>query len=259
MTGLRGDLFKEILRSGRPVLGAWLQIVDPIVSRSISKVGFDFLLIDWEHAAINVESLQNIIYGFENSNTCPLVRLPKNDPLWAKWALDLGAEGVVVPNIQTAEEARRAVESCKYPPEGTRGWGPKIPSNFFKEIDTYNTEANSRTVAILQIEHVRGVENLDEILEVSGIDSIFIGPADLSASLNLLGQWDHPKQLNTISTIISKTRAAGVPVAMAVDENPSEVLKWISKGVQIVTLGFDWTFMQDKATENLSMVKKGFG
>ena len=249
--------FKQIVKSGRPVLGAWLQIVDPIVSRSISKIGFDFLLIDWEHAAINVESLQNILYGFENSDTCPLVRLPKNDPLWTKWALDLGAEGVVVPNIQTAEEAKLAVDSCKYPPVGIRGWGPKIPSKFFVDINTYNSEANDRTVAIIQIEHIRGVENLDEILKVPGIDSIFIGPADLSASLDILGQWNNPILIKTIKTIINKTKAAGLPVALAVDEAPPEVLKWISEGVQIVTLGMDWTFMQERAVENLTAVKLG--
>jgi 2-keto-3-deoxy-L-rhamnonate aldolase RhmA len=257
MTGLRGDKFKEIIKSGRPVLGAWLQITDPIVSRSFSKIGFDFLLIDWEHAAINIESLQDILYGFENSVTCPLVRLPKNDPLWTKWALDLGAEGVVVPNIQTAEEAKLAVDSCKYPPKGIRGWGPKIPSNFYLDINTYNIEANERIVVILQIEHVRGVENLDEILKVPDIDCIFIGPGDLSASLNILGQWNNPILFDNIKTIINKTKTAGLPVAMAVDKAAPDVLKWISEGVQIVTLGFDWTFMQDRAIENLKSVKQG--
>lgn len=257
MTGLRGDTFKRVIKSGRPILGAWIQITDPIVSRSFSKIGFDFLLIDWEHAAINSESLQAILYGFESSQSCPLVRLPKNDPLWVKWALDLGAEGVVVPNVQTAEEAKLAVASCKYPPKGIRGWGPKIPSNFFVDINTYNAEANDRTVAILQIEHIRGVENLDEILKVPGIDSIFIGPADLSASLNILGQWSNPILFDSIKTIINKTKAAGIAVSMAVDESPAEVLRWISEGVQIVTLGMDWTFMQERAIADLTAVKQG--
>jgi 2-keto-3-deoxy-L-rhamnonate aldolase RhmA len=257
MTGLRGDRFKQVIKTGKPILGAWLQLTDPLISRNLSKIGFDFLLIDWEHAAINVESLQNILYGFENSDTCPLVRLPKNDPLWTKWALDLGAEGVVVPNIQTAEEAKLAVASCKYPPKGIRGWGPKIPSNFFVDIDTYNVEANNRTVAILQIEHIRGVENLDDILRVPGIDSIFIGPADLSASLGILGQWKNPLLIDNIKKIINKTKSAGLPVSMAVDESAPEVLRWISEGVQIVTLGMDWTFIQEQALDSLQAVKQG--
>jgi len=257
MSGLRGDEFKKCIKSGQPILGAWLQIIDPTVSRNMSKLGYNFLLIDWEHAAINIESLQGILFGFDGSATCPLVRLPTNDPLWFKWAFDLGAEGVVVPNIQSAEDARRAVMSAKYPPNGIRGWGPKIPSNFFADVEMYNVEANDRTVVILQIEHIRGVENLDEIVKVPGIDSLFIGPADLSASLGILGDWSSPILIENIQTIIRKTKAAGLPVAMAIDDNASEVLKWIKEGVQIVTLGFDWTFMQEKATELLTDVKRG--
>ncbi len=257
MTGQRGDKFKQVIQSGKPILGAWLHITDPTIARILSKVGFDFLLIDCEHNAINIESLRDILYGFENSETCPLVRVPINEPLWVKWALDLGAEGVLIPNIQTADEARLAVGACKYPPMGMRGWGPKIPSNFYHDIDLYDTEANGRTVAILQIEHVRGVENLDEILKVPGIDGIFIGPGDLSASLNILGQWDNPILLEHIDTIITKTKGAGLPVAMAVDKTASEAIKWISRRVQIVTLGFDWAFMQDRAIEILRAVRQG--
>lgn len=257
MTGLRGDEFKKKIESGKPILGAWLQLIDPTVSRNISKAGFDFLLIDWEHTAINIESLQNMLFGFDGSNTCPLVRLPKNDPLWAKWAFDLGAEGIVVPNIQTAEEARLAVESAKYPPDGIRGWCPKIPSNFFADINSYNSEANDRTVVIIQIEHIKGIENLDEILSVPGIDSIFIGPADLSASLNLLGQWSNPILIENIRKIIKKSMNARMPVAMAVDESAPDVLYWIKEGVQIVTLGFDWEFIQKGSNEILSSVRAG--
>jgi 2-keto-3-deoxy-L-rhamnonate aldolase RhmA len=254
MTGLKGSSLKKKIESGQPILGAWLLIPEPTISRFMSRLGYDFLLIDWEHAAINRESLQNMIQGFEGSSTCPLVRLPMNDPLWAKWALDFGAEGVVVPNVQNSEEALRAVQACKYPPAGIRGWGPRIPSNFFADLDTYNNEANQRTVVIVQIEHYKAVANLDEILGVEGIDSIFIGPADLSASLGIACQWEHPLLIEKIREIIDRARAVGMPVSMSVDDPAPQILRWISEGVQIVTLGFDWAFMRDGAKVALESV-----
>ncbi len=229
MTGLIGSSLKLKIESGQPILGAWLLIPDPTIPRFMSRLGYDFLLIDWEHAAINRESLQTMLQGFEGSQTCPLVRLPINEPLWAKWALDFGAEGVVVPNIQTPDDANRAVQACKYPPDGLRGWGPRIPSNFFSELHTYNSEANQRTIVIVQIEHYKAVENLEGILKVKGIDAIFIGPADLSVSLGIACQWDHPLLIEKIREIIRKAKAAGMPVAMAVDDPAPQILRSIKR------------------------------
>jgi len=194
---------------------------------------------------------------FNGSETTPIVRVPWNDQVWIKFALDVGAEGVLVPLIRTAEDARQAVAACKYPLEGVRGFGPRGASNFYRNTAEYQQEANDRIVVIVQIEHVDAVKNLDEILKVPGLDCVFIGPADLSGSLGVLCQWEHPKLLQAIDTVIAKAHAAGVPVGMAVDEPAPEVLRWLGKGVQLATLGLDWAWMQQVAAESLDAVRQG--
>lgn len=257
MTGLKGTELKKKLRSGQPVLGAWLSITDPLASEVMSRVGFDFLLIDTEHAPVNRETLQTMLLMFNGSETTPIVRVPWNDQVWIKWALDVGAEGVLVPLIRTAEDARQAVAACKYPLEGVRGFGPRAASNFYRDVDEYLQEAEDRIVVIVQIEHIDAVRNLDEILKVPGVDCVFIGPADLSGSLGVLCQWEHPRLLQAIDTVIAKAHAAGVPVGMAVDDPVPEVLRWLRKGVQLVTLGLDWIWMREAAAESLTGVRNG--
>ena len=257
MAGQKGTELKKKLRSGRPVLGAWLQITDPIVSEIMSRVGFDFLLIDTEHAPIDRETLQTMLLMFNGSETTPIVRVPWNDPAWIKMALDAGAEGVLIPLIKTTEDVGQAVAACKYPLEGSRGFGPRAAANFGRDAAQYQQEANERIVVIVQIEHIDAVKNLDEILKVPGVDCVLIGPADLSGSMGILCQWEHPDLLQAIETVIAKARAGGVPVAMAVDDPVPEVLRWMRKGIQVATLGVDWAWMRQIATESLAAVRAG--
>ena len=249
--------FKKKLHGGQLCLGAWATLTDPVVPEVMSHLGFDWLLIDTEHTAITIDTLQMMMLMIQRGGTPAIVRLPWNDPVMIKQALDVGADGILAPMVHNADEARKAVEAAKYPPQGTRGFGPRVASDFFRRVEEYAHEANDRTVVMVQIEHIDAVNNLDDILQVPGLDGILIGPSDLSFSMGIPLQWDHPELIDTIKLVAQKARTAGIPVGGAVDDTLEETLHWIDWGMQFVTLGLDWQFMQDRAREMLNAVREG--
>ena len=257
MTGLTGSALKQKLRGGRPVLGAWLTVVDPLAANVMARLGFDFLLIDLEHAPITIETLQTMLLMFDGTQTAPIVRVPANDPVWIKHALDLGAEGILVPLIRTASETASAVAAARYPPDGIRGFGPRAASGFYRDVVSYKATANERIAVIAQIEHVDAVENLLEILSTVGLDAVFIGPGDLSSSMGIFAEWQNPRLISTIEEIIEKARSAGMPIGMAVDSTAEDALRRIAQGISFVTLGVDWAWMREGAASFLAAVRDG--
>jgi 4-hydroxy-2-oxoheptanedioate aldolase len=259
MSGLKGSELKKRIATGAPILGAWLTITDPVMARIYSQLGFDFLLIDTEHNAMNPETLQTVLLMLEGTNTCPIVRVPWHEPTWSKWALDAGAEGILFPNVVDENAARQVVSNCKYPPQGTRGFFPKVASNFLMNMQDYVKGINERIQVWIQIESVEGIRNLPKILKVDGIDSIFIGPADLSSSLGILHQYENPLFKEAMQTIITQTRQAGLPVAYPASESPEKIIDRIHNGIQIITIGQDFAFAHSAAVKQLDEVKKGLG
>ena len=251
MTGLKGSALKEKIASGQPVIGTFVGTADPLMARLFAQLGFDFIIIDTEHHAINNETLQQMLLYFEGTKTCPIVRVPWHEPAWTKWALDFGAEGIMFPNVINAAAAQQAVSNCKYPPDGSRGFFPKNASNFLMDLADYLQDINERILVWTQIEHIQAVENLDQILQVPGIDALYIGPADLSLSMGILGKYDDPRYLETVETIFSKAKRAGVPVAYHLYEDSPEFVHKIRHGVQIYSYGMDWLFAQQAATAYL--------
>lgn len=252
---MNGFDLKKKIKSGQTCLGGWLSLIDPVAPEVMSHLGFDWLFIDTEHAPITLESLQMMILMMQRGGTPAIVRVPWNDMVMIKQALDVGAEGVLVPMIRSAEEARRAVEFAKYPPEGVRGWAPRAASDFQRRMKEYTEEANDRTVVWVQIEHIDAVKDIDNILKVPGLDGVFVGPADLSFSMGIPTQWEHPDLLDAIRLVARKAREAGVPVGGAVDDTVEETMRWIGWGFQFVTLGLDWVFMREAAKNILASVQ----
>jgi 2-keto-3-deoxy-L-rhamnonate aldolase RhmA len=177
---MNGIELKALWKTGQPSFGAWITLADPAVAAIMANAGFDWVYIDYEHNPFNPETLRNILLTLRDRGTVAIVRVRVVDEAIVKQVLDWGAEGILFPMIRTASDAQRAVAACRYPPAGVRGFNPREPSNFFKELDTYLATANDRILAILQVELAEAVTNLDEILRVPGIDGIMIGPADLS-------------------------------------------------------------------------------
>jgi 2-dehydro-3-deoxyglucarate aldolase len=254
MNGL--DL-KRKLHGGQICIGGWITLADPVVAENLSHAGFDWLFVDTEHSPIPLDALQTQLLLAQRGGTPTLVRVPWNDPVMIKQVLDVGAEGILVPMVNSAEEARRAVEAAKYPPAGRRGWGPRAASGFGRQANEYAQEANDRIVVITQVEHIDAVRNLDSILAVPGLDGVFIGPSDLSYSMGIPRQFEHPDLIAAIQEVARKARAAGVPVGGSVDSTFEETMRWLDWGMQFVTVGTDSDFMMEAAGAMLRAVRAG--
>ena len=231
--------FRSKLNQGQVCLGTGISFSDPTITEALCGL-LDFIWIDMEHAPLSIETVQAHVMATKGSDTTPLVRVSWNDPVIIKPVLDIGAAGVIVPLIRTAEDARRAVAACRYPPEGIRGDGPRRPSNYSRQGGTaFCRSANESVIVIVQIEHIDAVNNLDEILSVPGLTGIVVGPNDLSGSMGQMGEPRHPSVIQAIETVIAKARQSKVFVGIAVGDDPELLMEWLDKGMQWVLMGCD--------------------
>ena len=259
MTGIKGSVLKEKIKNGQPVLGTFIGSTDPLLTKIFAQSGFDFLIIDLEHSAINPESLQQILLMFEGTPACPIVRVPWHEPAWAKWALDCGAEGLLFPNVNSADIARQVVAHCKYPPEGSRGFFPKAASNFLLDLKDYMLDINERIQVWVQIEHQDGIKNLDEILQVEGIDALFIGPADLSLSLNVFNQYQSETFTKAVNIILDKAAENKKSLVYHLYELSDEAVNLAKNKTNVFSMGFDFIFAQkgvQKAIQDMQKILK---
>ncbi|MFN8009437.1 MAG: aldolase/citrate lyase family protein [Terriglobia bacterium] len=235
--------FRSKLREGKVCIGTGISFSDPTITEALCGL-LDFVWIDMEHAPLSIETVQAHIMATKGSETTPLVRVPWNDPVLIKPVLDVGAAGVIVPLIRTAEDAQRAVSACRYPPEGIRGYGPRRPSHYSRQGGpAFCKTANEAMILIVQIEHIDAVNHLDEILAVPGVTGIVVGPNDLSGSMGLMGEPRHPNVLKAIDTVIAKARKAGIFVGVAVGDDPDILMEWVDKGMQWLLMGCDFTLL----------------
>ena len=227
------NILKEKLKKGQSVIGTFVGLGHPDVTEVLSRLGFDFLLIDGEHAPTGFETMQQMMQAMNGSNCTPLVRPQWNDMVIIKRVLDIGAHGVLIPWVNTKEEAEYAVSACKYPPEGLRGCGPRRAALFDPD---YLQTANDETLIIVQIETRQAVSNLDDILSVKGIDSCYIGPFDLSRSFGFdAPKWDNPEYLEAFDKVLEAAKKWGKPAGMFTSQDNIE---WaIEKGFTLNTVG----------------------
>jgi 2-keto-3-deoxy-L-rhamnonate aldolase RhmA len=250
--------FRDKLRHGKPCLGTCITFADPTVTEALCTV-FDFVWIDMEHNALTLEAVQVHIMATKGTETTPLVRVPWNDPVLIKPVLDIGAAGVIVPLIRTADDALRAVSACLYPPAGIRGFGPRRPSNYGQlSGPEFCASANAAISVIVQIEHIEAVNNIDAILSVPGLTSVFIGPNDLSGSMGHMGKPNHPEVLRVIDGVIASGRRKGIPVGIAFGDDPDDLIAWLKKGVQWLLVGADFTLLLKSAAQVAGQVRTHF-
>lgn len=225
-------------------VGNWLSIGHPAVAE-ICADGFDFVVIDTEHTDMGLESVTEMLRAVDAvGDVRSFVRVPWNDPVVIKRVLDLGPDGVIVPMVETAEEARDAVEAMRYPPDGRRGVAPGRASDYGRTFETYVQHADDDLHTIVQIETVRGVDNAEAIVAVDGVDAVLIGHGDLSGSLGVLGEWNHTKFRSALEVIIDATHEAGKPVWMlAIDAEG--IHRWVNAGADVVIAGIDATYLVD--------------
>jgi 2-keto-3-deoxy-L-rhamnonate aldolase RhmA len=250
---------KQRLAAGATALGAWLTITDPVVAEIMAGAGFDYVLIDTEHAPWSLESLQTAMLAFRGMPTVPIVRVPWNDPVHVKQALDLGADGVLAPMVRSAAEARSLVAAAKCPPEGIRGFGPRRASDYGRDIDAYVVGANAETIVIPQIEDVGAAEAIEEILAVPGVDALCIGPNDLSGSAGALRHHDHPAVRGAIDNILRVASAGGVAVCTGITLPLERQADWIERGARLALLTSDIELLAGGAAGILAAARAKLG
>lgn len=237
-----------------PLAGTLLSIGAPQVAEIISDSGFDWVLIDMEHSAISLESVQNALQVM-GDKIMKIVRVPGNDEIWIKRVLDTGCDGILVPMVNNAAEALKVVRLSKYPVEGRRSVGLSRAHKYGAGFKEYVENANRELVIMIQIEHAEGIKNIDEILKVKGIDSVFIGPYDLSASMGLTGQLSHPDVISAINLIKEKCQNAGLPYGifgMTAEPMVSE----LRDGCTFLLCGVDSALLLNSYKDMLRVLKK---
>ncbi len=248
---------KTRLKAGGVTIGSWVTLYHTSIAEIMAKAGFDWLTVDMEHSSITLDQAQHLIQVIELSGIAPLVRVGENDAALIKRVMDSGAHGVIVPMVNTKDDALRAVSSVRYPPRGTRGVGLARAQGYGFEFQKYKTWANKGTILIVQIEHINAVENLDEILAVDGVDGFIVGPYDLSGSMGVPGELGHPKVRSALKRIMTVARRhKAVPGFHIVPPDPALAAEKIREGYRFLGLSFDAYFLGTMCREGLSMIRK---
>lgn len=231
--------FKQALKDGKTVFGCWLGLADTFSAEVMGTAGFDWLVIDGEHAPNDLRSILAQLQVLEASPSHPVVRVPIGQTYMIKQVLDAGAQTVLVPMLDNADQARQLVRDVRYPPHGDRGVGYALTrAAQFSKIADYGTTADAQICLLVQVESIKGLENLDDILALDGIDGVFIGPADLAADMGHMGNAMHPDVQDAIMGALSKIDAAGkaAGILSTKDEMTHAAIK---AGARFVAVGAD--------------------
>lgn len=245
---------KTCLRERRIVIGTLATMASSNIAELLARVGFDFVWIDSEHGPAGFMEIQSMIRAV--GDRCPtVVRVPCSDDVWIKKALDAGCDGIVVPQVNSAEQARRVVSSCFYPPKGTRSVGVTRAHGFGLSLDDYLRDANNRISVIVEVEHIEAVRHVDEIAAVDGIDAIFVGPFDLSGSLGVLAEINHEQVRRAVAEVLDSCARHDLPVGFfCVDSHAAR--EAIAAGFTMIALGMDAVFLSQAASSELEAVRK---
>ena len=248
---------KEKLKKNEFTIGSWITLGHPSIAEIMARIGFDWLTVDMEHSAITLHQAQQLIQIIDLCGVVPLVRIGENDPVIIKRVMDAGAHGVVVPMVNTKEDALKAVSAAKYPPVGTRGVGLARAQGYGLEFKRYKEWVNKGSIVIVQIEHIKGVENLEEILSVDGVDAFIVGPYDLSGSLGMPGNFTHPSMRNALKRIMNVSkkfkRTAGFHV---IPPDAKEINNKIREGYRFISFSLDTLFFGVKCKEEMERIKE---
>jgi 2-dehydro-3-deoxyglucarate aldolase len=232
------NVFKHDLRAGRLLIGCWVALTSPITAEVIGLAGFDWLLLDGEHAPNDVTTLVPQLMALKDSASAPVVRPPSNDAVIITRLLDAGFHNFLIPRVDPADDARRAVAATRYPPEGIRGVSVSMRGNRYGTVSDYQRRANDEIVVAVQIESPTAVSNVDAICAVPGVDAVFIGPSDLAASLGRLGDPSHAEVQGAMRQVIERASAAGVAVGILAPAE-ADARRYIELGATMVAVGSD--------------------
>lgn len=251
------DRIEEKLRQGKVVFGTHTVLGGGVTAEIYGHVGFDVLWIDAEHGCLDRKDILSTIMGAAGTPMATFVRVAWNDMVLAKPILEMGCDGIIFPMVNSAEEARKAVAACKYPPQGIRGFGPYRCAQYGKIPAREYVEHYSKKVwTIVQIEHIDAVKDLDAILEVEGIDLFVVGACDLSASMGLLPQTAHPEVKKVLDLIASKCKAAGKRFGISMGYQEETVKEWLARGADFIFVENDVGYLYSGASAALGNLNR---
>lgn len=235
--------FRDEIKRSRLLIGSWISTVDPFLVEAIAQSAFDLVVFDAEHGALDRVSLATNVLVASGAKMRTIVRLGGDGPVHYMQPLDAGADGVLVPRVRNASEVRRAVDLCRYAPDGSRGYGPRRAGGYLRREAAYAEAANASVAVLVQIETREAVQNLDEILAVEGLDGILVGRNDLAASLGLPRDHRHPELLRVTADILSRARDAGLARAIAAGADPRAVPELAELGANVIVAGADVEYL----------------
>jgi 2-keto-3-deoxy-L-rhamnonate aldolase RhmA len=248
--------FRARLRSGDFLLGTWLVFLDPVVAELLAGSGFDFLVADGEHGPLATDHLMGTVMATRAAGVPVLARVGANEPVRIMHALDVGASGIVVPQVRTVADVERAVAWCRYPPVGLRGIAARRSTEYGRSTAEYMAVANDLVTCCVQIETREALDDLDAILSVPGIDALLIGPNDLSAALGHTGDLTHPEVEEAVAHVLSRAREHGVAAGIW---TPSTTVTKArrAQGFRFTTVGSDHGFLAAAADAAVREVAAG--
>ena len=253
---LSGQKIKNKLRKSKVSLGSWITMSDPIVSEIMALSGFDWLAIDIEHSALSLQEVQNHVRTIELSGVTSLVRVGENDANLIKRVMDTGTSGVIVPMVNSRQEAENVVRAVRYPPQGIRGVGLARAQSYGLDFKSYRNQLMKDSIIVIQIEHIRAVDNIEEILQVEGIDAFIVGPYDLSASLGVPGEFDHPQVRKACRTIMEVAKRFKKTAGFHVIPPDAQVLtRKIKEGYKFLGFSLDALYLRKICRQEITQVR----
>jgi len=250
-------MLKQQLNSGKSVIGCWITLAHPAIAEIMANAGFDWLAVDLEHSVITIREAEELIRVIDLAGTAPLVRLTSNNPDQIKRVMDAGAQGIIVPMANSPEDAKRAVEAIKYPPMGKRGVGLARAQGYGTGFHDYLAWQKENSIVIVQVEHIDAVNNLEAIFSIEGVDGYIIGPYDLSGSMGIPGQFDHPDFLaamERVSVVASKMNMPGG--IHIIEPEPEQLKQRIKEGYRFIAYSLDIRMLDVACRKGLESIKK---
>jgi 2-dehydro-3-deoxyglucarate aldolase len=245
--------FTQRLRQNDLLLGTMLTLPSPELAEMISSCGYDWLFMDGEHGSLSTLDWQRMLQAVAGRSAA-IIRVATNSEREIKKILDIGADGIIAPQVNTADEARHVVACCKYPPQGIRGVGLARAQGYGRSFADYMETANDSIAVIVQAEHIDAVNNIDQIVEVDGIDAVFIGPYDLSASMGLMGQVDHPQVVEAIDRVGRACQQRDISLGYF-GTTAESVQGYVRKGYHLICAGTDAGFVSAGAEQTLKKLR----
>jgi 2-keto-3-deoxy-L-rhamnonate aldolase RhmA len=252
---MRENRTKRLLNEGKVAIGGWVCSEDPTITELMADVGFDFVVVDTEHAPQTPLGIQTHMMALKDTQATSVVRVLWNDFVRVKQVLDVGAEGIVFPWVNTVEQAQAAVASTRYPPRGNRGWGPRRAARFATDQMDYFRHAEENILVLCQIETQEGLDTVEAIAAVDGVDALMIGPADFSIGIGVPLDWECAKFMAGIRRVRRAADAAGKAFGV-ITSGAAQAKRWLAEGARVIIAGADGALLKMMASKTLDEIRQ---